>query len=154
MGIDMVAINEARRELLEKFKTASTEPSTSPFRTKLTDLGPVGSTSFAVSSSEVFANIIRSGVGPVSEFDIEHAGSANGKIVSFNPFRTKLTDLGPVGSTSFAVSSSSFSRLRFSRSSRPVAAVGNNEVFANIIRSGVGPVSEFDIEHAGSANSH
>jgi Translation initiation factor 2 (IF-2; GTPase) len=38
----------------------------------------------AVGTNEVFANVIRSGVGPVSEFDIEHAGSAKGKIISFN----------------------------------------------------------------------
>lgn len=35
-----------------------------------------------------------------------------------------------------------------------IAAVGNNEVYANVLRSAVGPVSEFDIEHAASANGH
>lgn len=35
-----------------------------------------------------------------------------------------------------------------------VAAVGNNEVYANVLRSNVGQVAESDIEHAISANGH
>jgi translation initiation factor IF-2 len=98
MGIDMVAINEARRELLEKRRrenedeeTAKEVEPTGPKSVNFVLKGDVdGSVEAvlnsvaAVGNNEVFANIIRSGVGPVSEFDIEHAGSANGKIVSFN----------------------------------------------------------------------
>jgi translation initiation factor IF-2 len=35
-----------------------------------------------------------------------------------------------------------------------VAALGNEEVRARVLRSGVGPVSEFDIEHAAAAQGH
>lgn len=98
MGIDIVAINEARRELLEKRRreneeeetTKEVEP-TGPKSVNFVLKGDVdGSVEAvlnsvaAVGTNEVFANIIRSGVGPVSEFDIEHAGSAKGKIISFN----------------------------------------------------------------------
>lgn len=98
MGVDMVAINEARRDLLEKRKrekeeeetTKEVEP-TGPKSVNFILKGDVdGSVEAvlnsvaAVGTNEVFANIIRSGVGPVSEFDIEHAGSAKGKIISFN----------------------------------------------------------------------
>ena len=38
----------------------------------------------AVGNNEVYANVLRSGVGPMSEFDIEHAASANGRLISFN----------------------------------------------------------------------
>ncbi|KAJ5406815.1 hypothetical protein N7465_008099 [Penicillium sp. CMV-2018d] len=98
MGIDVVAINEARRELLEKRRreneeeetTKEVEP-TGPKSVNFVLKGDVDGSVEAVLNSvaaigtnEVFANIIRSGVGPVSEFDIEHAGSAKGKIISFN----------------------------------------------------------------------
>lgn len=38
----------------------------------------------ALGNSEVRPNILRSGVGPVTEFDIEHAAVAKGHIISFN----------------------------------------------------------------------
>ncbi|KAJ5694210.1 hypothetical protein N7536_004622 [Penicillium majusculum] len=98
MGVDVVAINEARRDLLEKRRREKEEEETTE------EVKPTGPKSVnfvlkgdvdgsveavlnsvaAVGNNEVFANIIRSGVGPVSEFDIEHAGSAKGKIISFN----------------------------------------------------------------------
>ncbi|PGG97163.1 translation initiation factor IF-2 [Blastomyces parvus] len=38
----------------------------------------------ALGNSEVYARILRSGVGPISEFDIQHAAVANGHIITFN----------------------------------------------------------------------
>ncbi|MCJ1424512.1 hypothetical protein MMC29_002400 [Sticta canariensis] len=35
-----------------------------------------------------------------------------------------------------------------------VSALGNSEICAHVLRSGVGPVTEFDIEHAATAKSH
>lgn len=35
-----------------------------------------------------------------------------------------------------------------------VSALGNSEVCAHVLRSGVGPVTEFDIEHAAAAKAH
>lgn len=35
-----------------------------------------------------------------------------------------------------------------------VSAIGNNEVQAHILRSGVGPISAFDVEHAAAAEGH
>ncbi|KAJ5514725.1 Translation elongation/initiation factor/Ribosomal beta-barrel [Penicillium fimorum] len=98
MGVDMVAINEARREILDKRRREKEEEetikeaeATGPKSVNFILKGDVdGSVEAvlnsvaAVGNNEVFANIIRSGVGPVSEFDIEHAASAKGKIVSFN----------------------------------------------------------------------
>ncbi|KAI9851953.1 MAG: hypothetical protein M1838_002242 [Thelocarpon superellum] len=38
----------------------------------------------ALGNSEVRPHVLRSGVGPVSEFDVEHAAAAKGHIISFN----------------------------------------------------------------------
>jgi translation initiation factor IF-2 len=99
MGVDMAAINEARRELLEKRRREEQDDEEATKEVEPTGPKPVnfilkadvdGSAEAvldsvaAVGNNEVFARIIRSGVGPVSEFDIEHAGSAKGKIISFN----------------------------------------------------------------------
>ncbi|KAJ5911404.1 Translation initiation factor IF-2 [Penicillium subrubescens] len=100
LGEDMVAINEARRELLEKRRQEdqdSDDAASAPVEAS----GPkainfiikadvdgsaeaVLNSIAAVGNNEVYANILRSGVGPVTEFDIEHAASAKGKIISFN----------------------------------------------------------------------
>ncbi|KAJ5130778.1 uncharacterized protein N7515_006817 [Penicillium bovifimosum] len=99
MGVDMAAINEARRELLEKRRRKEQDEEEAAKEVESTGPKPVNfilkadvdgsaeavlNSVAAVGNNEVFANIIRSGVGPVSEFDIEHAGSAKGKIISFN----------------------------------------------------------------------
>ncbi|KAJ5908977.1 Translation initiation factor IF-2 [Penicillium taxi] len=96
---DMVAINEARRET-EKRKTedldsdeasaAPTQP-TGPQAVNFIIKADVDGSAEAVLNSvaaignnEVYANIIRSGVGPITEFDVDHAASSNGRIISFN----------------------------------------------------------------------
>lgn len=102
MGQDMAAINEFRRGLLEKqnleaeaedkgaVEAASAEPSgPSPvhFIIKADVDGSaeaVLNSIAAVGNNEVYANVLRSGVGPVTEFDIEHAATAKGWIISFN----------------------------------------------------------------------
>jgi hypothetical protein len=96
-----------------------------------------------------------------------HAGSANGKIVSFNQAidpnimriaeaeGVDILDLtGPTPERMILAKTSLLptAATEFKTASTEPSTSGNNEVFANIIRSGVGPVSEFDIEHAGSAN--
>ncbi|KAJ5679075.1 Translation initiation factor IF-2 [Penicillium macrosclerotiorum] len=100
MGEDMVAINEARRELLEKRKLEESD-SEEPTSAKSEPSGPkavnfiikadvngsaeaVLNSIAAIGNNEVYANVLRSGVGPVTEFDIEHAASASGRIISFN----------------------------------------------------------------------
>ncbi|RAK98432.1 translation initiation factor 2 [Aspergillus ibericus CBS 121593] len=94
---DMAAINEARREKLEKRRqeeagkkveeTAPSGPKPVQFIIKA-DVGgsaeAVLNSVTAVGNNEVYANVLRSEVGPVSEFDIEHAATANGHIISFN----------------------------------------------------------------------
>lgn len=100
LGEDMAAINEARRELLERRRQedADAEEATSgpaeasgPKAVNFIIKADVDGSAEAVLNSiaaignnEVYANILRSGVGPVTEFDIEHAASAKGKIISFN----------------------------------------------------------------------
>ena len=114
MATDMAAVNEARRleqerrEQLEKaekaakFAAANAEaptetdiPETSALPTfqevffiiKGDVSGSVEAVTDSVSSlgnSEVRPHILRSGVGPVSEFDIDHAAVAKGHIINFN----------------------------------------------------------------------
>nr|XP_001399007.2 elongation factor Tu [Aspergillus niger CBS 513.88] len=95
---DMTAINEARREKLEKRRqeeagadqaeeTVQSGPKPVQFIIKA-DVGgsaeAVLNSVTAVGNNEVYANVLRSEVGPISEFDIEHAATANGHIISFN----------------------------------------------------------------------
>lgn len=112
MATDMAAVNEARRleqEKREEIERAtkltqanpdaaatSTEgqsaPSTPSFQevffvVKADVSGSVEAVTDAVSAlgnSEVRPHILRTGVGPVTEFDIDHAAVAKGHIISFN----------------------------------------------------------------------
>jgi translation initiation factor IF-2 len=116
MGVDMVAINEARRELTERRRLESEDEEASKQRTEPTGPKPVNfilkadvdgsveavlNSVTAVGNGEVYANIIRSGIGPVSEFDIEHAASAEGKVISFNqaiePNISRIAEAAGVG---------------------------------------------------------
>lgn len=97
MSEDMTAINEARlekrrREMMEDEEAAaaaaeSSGPKGVNFIVKADVDGSaeaVLNSIAAIGNNEVFANVLRSGVGPVSESDIEHAATAKGKIISFN----------------------------------------------------------------------
>lgn len=98
LGEDMVAINEARRGAHERRRMEAEDaeeavaaqpsgPKQVNFIIKADVDGSaeaVVNSIAAVGNSEVYANVIRSGVGPVTEFDIEHAASANGRVISFN----------------------------------------------------------------------
>ena len=44
----------------------------------------VASSVLALGSSEIRAHILRSGVGPITEFDVDHAAAASGHIINFN----------------------------------------------------------------------
>jgi len=95
MGEDMAAINEARLEK-RRLENADEEAEkvsepTGPKPVNFIIKADVHGSSEAVlnsiaaiGTSEVYANVLRSGVGPVSEFDIEHAASAKGLVISFN----------------------------------------------------------------------
>ncbi|PLN81303.1 initiation factor 2 [Aspergillus taichungensis] len=99
LGEDTAAINEARRQVVEKRRKekfdkgeADSDPTPSgPKPVNYIIKADVGGSAEAVLNSvaaignnEVFANVIRSGVGPVTEFDIEHAEASHGHVVSFN----------------------------------------------------------------------
>lgn len=109
---DMTAVNEARRiehekrELLEKAKelaeanpddpVANAETLQQPtvpslqevfFIVKADVSGSVEAVTNAVSAlgnSEIRPHILRTGVGPISEFDLDHAAVAKGHIINFN----------------------------------------------------------------------
>lgn len=97
---DMTAINQARRELVQKRRLEELEgdeqlkkeeeptgPKPIHFIIKADVSGSaeaVLNSITAIGNNEVYANILRSGVGPVGEFDIEHAATANGHVISFN----------------------------------------------------------------------
>ncbi|KAJ6141413.1 Translation initiation factor IF-2 [Penicillium chermesinum] len=100
MGEDMAALNETRKAAAEKRRLENTDPdelsevavqSTGPKAINFIVKADVDGSAEAVLNSmaaignnEVYANILRSGVGPVTEFDIEHAATAGGKVISFN----------------------------------------------------------------------
>ncbi|KAL1961227.1 hypothetical protein VTO42DRAFT_3173 [Malbranchea cinnamomea] len=115
-GSDMMAINEARRAEREKREQEQqqellaeqgivTEPETHeesnskaiPVIIKADVSGSVEAIVNAVSSignNEVYPTILRTGVGPVGEFDINHAAVAKGMIVTFNqPAEPEMTKL-------------------------------------------------------------
>ncbi|KAI9707660.1 MAG: hypothetical protein M1836_000621 [Candelina mexicana] len=101
MATDMEAINDARRLEQEKREreeqiAAGTQVEPVEQKTGIKELFLIikadvsGSVEAVVNSvsalgnEEVQPHILRSGVGPVSKFDIEHAAVAKGQIVSFN----------------------------------------------------------------------
>ncbi|RAH45464.1 translation initiation factor 2 [Aspergillus brunneoviolaceus CBS 621.78] len=96
LGEDTTAMNEARRELMERRrleeagldqKEAQSGPKPIHFIIKADVHGSaeaVLNSVTAVGNNEVYANVLRAEVGPVSEFDIEHAASAGGHVISFN----------------------------------------------------------------------
>ncbi|KAL1988163.1 hypothetical protein VTN96DRAFT_693 [Rasamsonia emersonii] len=97
---DTAVINEARKETLEKRRreaeeeegeSESTEAPTGPkainFLIKADVSGSAEALMNAVSgigNNEIFAHILRSGVGPITEFDVKHAAMANANIICFN----------------------------------------------------------------------
>ena len=98
LGEDTSAMNKTRREVLERRRLEaageSEEADQEQFGPKKVNFivkADVGGSAEAVMNSvtavgnnEVYANVLRSAVGPVSEFDIEHAASSNGHLISFN----------------------------------------------------------------------
>ena len=109
MATDMAAVNEARRleqekrDQLEKaaeLAAAGQEAVEEPEKTDATpsfqevflivkadvsgSLEAVSDAISALGSSEVRPTILRSGVGPITEFDIDHAAVAKGHIINFN----------------------------------------------------------------------
>ncbi|KAK2763827.1 hypothetical protein FQN54_009445 [Arachnomyces sp. PD_36] len=105
---DMEAINEARnaesdrrRKEVEASKKKGDPAAEVDSTSESTDSGPKGVPFFikadvsgsteavvnsvsALGNNEIFPNIVRSGVGPISEFDVQHAAIAKGHIISFN----------------------------------------------------------------------
>ena len=111
LGEDTSAMNKARREVLERRRLEAAgagseeadQDQSGPKRINFIVKADVGGSAEAVMNSvtavgnnEVYANVLRSTVGPVSEFDIEHAASANGHLISFNqpidPAMTRMAD--------------------------------------------------------------
>ncbi|KAF2760876.1 initiation factor 2 [Pseudovirgaria hyperparasitica] len=110
LAVDMEAINEARRAEAAKKATdeeatrraeeypdgepedakteeISTGPTNVPFIIKADVSGSaeaILNSVSAIGNGEVQAQVLRTGVGAVSEFDIEHAATAGGSIINFN----------------------------------------------------------------------
>ena len=101
MAADMVAVNETRRMDQEKRErresvtdsedVENVDPSTGIKEVFFIIKGDVSGSVEAVLNSvsalgneEVRPHILRFGVGPVSEFDVEHAAVAKGHLISFN----------------------------------------------------------------------
>lgn len=101
LGEDATAINESRREVLEKRRQQEAEENGEAGQVEQAVSGPkpvnfivkadvdgsseaVLNSITAIGNNEVYANVLRSAVGSVWEFDIEHAASAQGHIISFN----------------------------------------------------------------------
>lgn len=100
LGEDATAINESRRGVLDRrrqqeaeengeaqIEQAASGPKPVNFIVKADVDGSseaVLNSITAIGNNEVYANVLRSAVGSVWEFDIEHAASAQGHIISFN----------------------------------------------------------------------
>ncbi|KAL2843662.1 hypothetical protein BJY01DRAFT_215553 [Aspergillus pseudoustus] len=94
LGEDTTAINESRqrqREASEGDLSAVGEAASGPKPVHFVLKADVGGSAEAVLNSvtaignnEVYANVLRSEVGPISEFDIEHADAAGGRVINFN----------------------------------------------------------------------
>lgn len=101
LGQDTTAINQARRELLERRRQEEAEEAGKAIEPTEDNSGPkalhfiikadvdgsaeaVLNSVTSIGNNEVYANVLRSAVGPVSEFDIEHAATAQGCIITFN----------------------------------------------------------------------
>ncbi|KAL4911593.1 hypothetical protein BDW74DRAFT_143240 [Aspergillus multicolor] len=98
LGQDTTAINEARRELSEKRRREAAEDE-EPAEEKPSGPKPVNfvvkadvhgsaeaveNSITAIGNNEVYARVLLSEVGPISESDIELAAAADGHIVCFN----------------------------------------------------------------------
>ncbi|EYE99414.1 translation initiation factor 2 [Aspergillus ruber CBS 135680] len=101
LGEDATAINEARRGLLDKRRQEELEQAGHHAEVEQSISGPkpvhfiikadvdgsveaVLNSVTAIGNNEVYPNVLRSAVGPVGEFDIEHAAAAHGNIITFN----------------------------------------------------------------------
>ena len=101
LGEDATAINEARRGLLDKRRQEELEHAGHHVEVEQATSGPkpvhfiikadvdgsveaVLNSVTAIGNNEVYPNVLRSAVGPVGEFDIEHAAAARGNIITFN----------------------------------------------------------------------
>ncbi|KAL4734002.1 hypothetical protein BDV11DRAFT_69299 [Aspergillus similis] len=98
LGEDTAAINEARRDMIEKRRKEASEeeelteekssgPKAINFVVKADVHGSVEAVEnsiTAIGNNEVYARVLRSEVGPISESDVELAAAANGHIVCFN----------------------------------------------------------------------
>lgn len=100
MGEDMAALNDARKAAADKRKlqdadhdgaSDDTEHLSGPKAVNFIIKADVDGSAEAllnsmatIGNNEVYANVLRYGVGPVSEFDIEHAATAKGNVISFN----------------------------------------------------------------------
>ena len=101
LGQDTTAINQSRRELLERRRQEEAQEAGVPIQPTEEKSGPqahhfiikadvdgsaeaVLNSVTSIGNNEVYANVLRSAVGPVSEFDIEHAATAHGCIITFN----------------------------------------------------------------------
>ncbi|CBF74393.1 translation initiation factor 2, partial [Aspergillus nidulans FGSC A4] len=106
LGQDTAAINEARRDMIEKRRKEASEeeelteeklsgPKPINFVVKADVHGSaeaVENSITAIGNNEVYAKVLRSEVGPISESDIELAAAANGHIVCFNmPIDTTMS---------------------------------------------------------------
>ncbi|KAI9807755.1 MAG: hypothetical protein M1825_005060 [Sarcosagium campestre] len=111
LAVDMTSVNEARRldlerreresraaggQVAEEAEEAGTGIKEVPFLVKGDVSGSVEAVLDSIrglGNDEVRPSILRSGVGPVSEFDIQHAAAAQGHIIAFN-VRTDPTIAG------------------------------------------------------------
>ncbi|KAM3081260.1 translation initiation factor IF-2 [Clarireedia jacksonii] len=118
MAQDMEAINESRKAELDKRERERVEKEAEehgeepmPALRDPTDNGPkpvyfivkgdvsgsveaVTSSMQAIGTKEVEPVILRSGVGQISEFDVEHAATANGTLINFNtPIEPRVSRL-------------------------------------------------------------
>lgn len=99
LGEDTTAINEARRSLVERRQREAGEDEESPAEEQASGPKPVNfvikadvdgsaeavlNSVAALGNNEVYARVLRSEVGHISESDVELAAAANGHVISFS----------------------------------------------------------------------
>lgn len=153
MAADMVAINEARRieqekRELEKRKLREINKAVAAAEALAK---AAGSTGRAVASARARARIEVEEAHAAGSVGV--AGAAGGRTVT--PASEALTpepSQPGVKEVLFVIKADVSGSVEAVLNS--VSALGNSEVYAHVLRSGVGPLTEFDIEHAATVKGH
>ena len=149
MALDMVAINESRRieqekRDLEKIKSQESKPASTAGVVGSPIAGAAGAAGRAGRAGrEAQAAGADRATGPVA---VARVGGGSDVHLPHEPSKPGVKEV------IFVIKADVSGSIEAVLNS--ISALGNSEVFARVLRSGVGHVTEFDIEHAAIAKGH